>query len=122
VFLALIFGLGLAAGSGHLNFIGAGGARAFRAVAEAHYKLFEARQHLTAEGRAEYAVMLAGNDPTAALDRFLATRPGWEARAAAVSGWTVVSAPDDSRAGLDALREQPFSAVVFRNRGLWLCH
>ena len=117
--LAALFVLGLAAGSGRLDFLGEATTAFYRAYVKSQQVLLQARGNVSADGLAEYAVM---NSDEAGLERFVSAHEGWQLRASNVPGWRVVAAPQGDDGVLPALKAQPFVQVVWENRGLWICH
>ena len=120
--LVLMFTVGVTWGRWGADGISDGAVRLFQAIADAQYALYQARENVTASGKAEYAVLLSKDEGTGALERFLEKRPAWQWRDSIVPGWIVVGVPADDRSAIMVLREQDFARVVMRNRGLWICH
>jgi len=115
----MLFVLGLAAGSGRLDFLGDATTVFYRAYVQAQRVLLQARGNVSPDGLAEYAVLVT--DETG-LERFVAAREGWQLRASNVPGWRVIATPADAAGALPMLKAQPFVQVAWENRGLWVCH
>jgi len=85
--------------------------------------MLEASGNLNADGRAEFAVLLADGITPAAFRAALAGIPQLRyAREADLPGWVVVEAQAGDRTGLDAVRGLAEARLVVPNRGLWICH
>ena len=85
--------------------------------------MLAATGNLTADGRAEFAVLLADGASASDLRAAMANIDDVSfAREADLSGWVVVTTTAGNRDGLDALLELPQSRLVMPNRGIWICH
>lgn len=120
--LTALFIGGVLFSSGYTRVLADLGISAFKHIARAQYELHQATKNVNADGRPEFAVLLASNAGDDALARFLDENPGWQSRAASIPGWAVISAPADTPGVGSILREQAFTKAVLRNRGIWICH
>lgn len=95
----------------------------FASYVAAQQKMLQASGNITADGRAEFAVLLHDTDHAAAFrDAIgLIDNVTFE-RMADLPGWVIVTTDAGNRKGLDALLALPEARVVMPNRGLWICH
>jgi hypothetical protein len=94
-----------------------------QAYVDAQQTMLAASGNLTADGRAEFAVLLS--DGVSAAELRAATTDIADvvfAREADLPGWVVVTTTAGNRDGLDALLALPQTRIVVPNRGLWICH
>lgn len=95
----------------------------FAAYVAAQQKMLQAAGNITADGRAEFAVLLHDPSAAAAFRDAVARLDGVTVeRAADLPGWMIVTTEAGDRAGLDAVLALPEARVVMPNRGLWICH
>ena len=103
--------------------VGAFANRMLQAYLQAQQTMLEASSNRTADGRAEFAVLLSNGASAADIRTAMAGIDDVDfAREADLSGWVVVTTTPGNRSGLDALLALPQSRIVVPNRGLWICH
>ena len=97
--------------------------RMLQAYLDAQQTMLEATGNLTADGRAEFAVLLRDGSSAGELRAAMAAIDDVSfAREADLEGWVVITTTAGNRAGLDALQALPQSRLVVPNRGIWICH
>jgi len=95
----------------------------FASYVAAQQKMLQASGNITADGRAEFAVLLHdSNDGASFRDAVSLMGDVTFERPADLPGWMIVTTDAGNRAGLDALMALPQARVVMPNRGLWICH
>ncbi len=93
------------------------------AYVAAQQKMLAATGNVTADGRSEFAVLLADGATAESLRGAMAGVADVSfARVADLDGWVIVTTTPGNRAGLKALRALPEARLVVPNRGLWICH
>ena len=121
--LVVLAGVALALAAAGRDRIGTVAMGLFEAYVSAQQKMIEASGNLTADGRAEFAVLLApGASPRALREALSGIDDVTFEREADLGGWVVISTAAGNREGLDAVQALPQARLVVPNRGLWICH
>ena len=118
----LLFVVAFAWSAGVLDKAAALGVRFFELYAQSQLTMLGAAGNV-ADGRAEFAVLLADSTGMTALKLELEPMTAMRfERESAIPGWIVISVEEGDRDAVAALKSADFARLVVPNRGLWICH